>query len=276
MLDAGNSPAQLARQCVRYLRNALIAKIAGLSPEGAAAEGIGSELLQISPDEQRRAARTAALFSEEELTRFLQVMLRTFDELGYRQEQRFHFELGLLKLVHLRRLLPSKKSSASQPLRHSHPSPAPPAASSSAGLASRDGVGRLLRRASSPSPDPVRPAFSPFEQDRSAAIPSHPPARPSMSLRSPPHPITEIRGATAVSVAPAPRPALEAVPHQADHLAAAPALGDAAHPRSSLRPTLNAPSSRPSPPPTYPPPPTPWPTPLDHRRRRSIHSNRAL
>ena len=67
---------------------------------------LGSELLQISPDEQRRAARTAALFSEEELTRFLQVMLRTFDELGYRQEQRFHFELGLLKLVHLRRLLP--------------------------------------------------------------------------------------------------------------------------------------------------------------------------
>jgi len=28
------------------------------------------------------------------------VLLRTFDELGYRQEQRFHFELGLLKLVH--------------------------------------------------------------------------------------------------------------------------------------------------------------------------------
>ena len=75
LLDAGNSPAQLARQCVRYLRNALIAKIAGLSADGATAEGIGNELLQISPDEQRRAARTAALFSEEELTRFLQVML---------------------------------------------------------------------------------------------------------------------------------------------------------------------------------------------------------
>jgi DNA polymerase-3 subunit gamma/tau len=104
LLDAGNSPAQLARQCVRYLRNALIARVAGLSPDSA--DATGSELLQISPDEQRRAARTAALFSEEELTRFLQVMLRTFDELGYRQEQRFHFELGLLKLVHLRRLLP--------------------------------------------------------------------------------------------------------------------------------------------------------------------------
>src|SRR5450631_3254940 len=110
LLDAGNSPAQLARQCVRYLRNALIAKVAGLSPDAESADGIGAELLQISADEQRRAARTAALFSEEELTRFLQTMLRTFDELGYRQEQRFHFELGLLKLVHLRRLLPIEEA----------------------------------------------------------------------------------------------------------------------------------------------------------------------
>ncbi len=106
LLDAGNSPAQLARQFVRYLRNTVIAKIAGIGVEVAGADGVAGELLQISADEQRRAGRSAALFSEEELTRFLQVMLRTFDELGYRQEQRFHFELGLLKLVHLRRLLP--------------------------------------------------------------------------------------------------------------------------------------------------------------------------
>ena len=46
------------------------------------------------------------LFTEEELTRFLQVMLRTFDDLGFRQEQRLHLELGLIKLVHLQRLLP--------------------------------------------------------------------------------------------------------------------------------------------------------------------------
>src|SRR5438309_1843006 len=101
---------QLARQFVRFLRNALIAKVAGLQADTVEDSGLGSELLQISPDEQRRAARAAALFSEEELTRFLQVMLRTFDELGYRQEQRFHFELGLLKLVHLRRLLPIEEA----------------------------------------------------------------------------------------------------------------------------------------------------------------------
>jgi DNA polymerase-3 subunit gamma/tau len=48
----------------------------------------------------------ASQFSEEDLARFLQIMLRTFDELGYRQEQRFHLELGVLKLVHAQRILP--------------------------------------------------------------------------------------------------------------------------------------------------------------------------
>src|SRR5207244_17185 len=33
-------------------------------------------------------------------------MLRTHGELGYRQEQRFHLELGLLKMAHAQRLLP--------------------------------------------------------------------------------------------------------------------------------------------------------------------------
>ncbi len=101
LLDAGNSSSQIARQFVRYLRNCIVAKIASLTEEHNS-----SDLLQISPDERRRAVRTAMLFTEEELTRFLQVMLRTFDDLGFRQEQRLHLELGLIKLVHLQRLLP--------------------------------------------------------------------------------------------------------------------------------------------------------------------------
>ena len=51
-------------------------------------------------------ARVAERFSEEDLTRFLQIMLRTHSDLGYKQEQRFHLELGLLKMVHAQRLLP--------------------------------------------------------------------------------------------------------------------------------------------------------------------------
>jgi DNA polymerase III subunit gamma/tau len=96
LLNAGHSPSSLARQMVRYLRNALMAKLGGEQ----------TELLQISGDERARATRTALLFSEEELTRNLQIVLRTFDDLNYRQEQRFHLEIGLLKLIHAQRLLP--------------------------------------------------------------------------------------------------------------------------------------------------------------------------
>ena len=63
-------------------------------------------LLQISSDERQRVTRVSGLFSEEDLTRHLQIMLRTHGELGYRQEQRFHLELGLLKMAHAQRLLP--------------------------------------------------------------------------------------------------------------------------------------------------------------------------
>ena len=96
LLNAGHSPLALARQMARYLRNTLMAKLGGEQ----------TELLQISADERARAARTALLFTEEELTRNLQIVLRTFDDLNYRQEQRFHLELGLLKLIHAQRLLP--------------------------------------------------------------------------------------------------------------------------------------------------------------------------
>jgi DNA polymerase-3 subunit gamma/tau len=96
LLGAGHSPQSLARQMVRYLRNTLMAKLGGEQ----------TELLQISGDERARAARTAMLFTEEEITRNLQIILRTFDDLNYRQEQRFHLELGLMKLVHAQRLLP--------------------------------------------------------------------------------------------------------------------------------------------------------------------------
>ena len=58
------------------------------------------------PTSAPASARVAEQFSEEDLTRFLQIMLRTHGELSYKQEQRFHLELGLLKLVHAQRLLP--------------------------------------------------------------------------------------------------------------------------------------------------------------------------
>jgi DNA polymerase III subunit gamma/tau len=150
LMVEGHNPAHFARQLVRFLRNAVVAKVAGDD----------SSLLQISSDERARVGRVASQFSEEDLARFLQITLRTFDELGYRQEQRFHLELGVLKLVHAQRILPleqilsqvageTPKSSEAQRAPASS-RPAPAAASTAPALG---------------APRQQSPA-SPFEADR--------------------------------------------------------------------------------------------------------------
>jgi len=143
VVTEGQNPAHFARQMVRFLRNAVMAKVAGAD----------SPLLQISADERARVARVAAKFSEEDLARFLQILLRTHSELSYKQEQRFHLELGLLKLVHAQRLLPIEELLSQAPA----------------------GVGRAAAPvavpsrppgAPQPTPTPEPPRSSPFEQDR--------------------------------------------------------------------------------------------------------------
>jgi DNA polymerase III subunit gamma/tau len=181
LLNAGNSPSQMARQFVRYLRNVLMARIAGEN----------SELLQISPDERARAGRSALLFSEEDLTRFLQVMLRTFDELNYRQEQRFHLELGLIKLVHLERLLPVEELLSKLPV----PSAGKPRQQSA--LPSGSSPRLAPPRAPAPAvstpvraPEPSKPAFSPFETDTSRKITGEATVVTAPAAPAPPTPIS--------------------------------------------------------------------------------------
>jgi DNA polymerase-3 subunit gamma/tau len=120
LISEGQNPTHFARQLVRFLRNAIVAKVAGGD----------SELLQISSDERQRVARVSQAFSEEDLARFLQIMLRTHSELSYKQEQRFHLELGLLKMAHASRLLPLEQllSEAAAAESGGAPRPAPAAA----------------------------------------------------------------------------------------------------------------------------------------------------
>ena len=152
LMTEGQNPAHFAKQFVRFLRNAVVAKVAGED----------SALLQISSDERARVARVAQQFSEEDLARFLQIMLRTFDELGYRQEQRFHLELGVLKLVHAQRILPLEQmlSQAAIDAPKTTATPRQPAvlSTSPAGAAAGSSHG---------SPTKKQEAFtSPFEADR--------------------------------------------------------------------------------------------------------------
>lgn len=143
LVSEGQNPTHLARQMVRFLRNTLVAKVSGSD----------SSLLQISSDERARVARVAETFAEEDLARFLQIMLRAYSDISYKAEQRFHLELGLLKMVHAQRLLPIERilSGAPEPVRDFS-------------AASQSGP----RAVSAPAAvsTPARAGESPFERDR--------------------------------------------------------------------------------------------------------------
>jgi DNA polymerase-3 subunit gamma/tau len=156
LLGEGHSPAHFARQLVRFLRNVTVAKIAGKE----------SPLLQVSSDERARVARIADLFSEEDLARHLQIMLRTHGELGYRQEQRFHLELGLLKMAHAQRLLPLEQllseAAASQTPSAARAGGRPVLASPSGPSSGSSGSGAEIRRTEAPARSN---SVSPFAAD---------------------------------------------------------------------------------------------------------------
>ena len=107
----GRSLQHFARELARYFRNLLVSKIAG-SP---------TRLVAASPGEQLELARTAAQFSEEDLTRYLQLALDLFSDLQTSLQPRLHLEMGLLRMVYAGRLQPIEE--ALQALGGSGPPP---------------------------------------------------------------------------------------------------------------------------------------------------------
>jgi DNA polymerase III subunit gamma/tau len=208
LLNAGNSPSQMARQLVRYLRNCLMAKLGGEK----------TQLLQISGDERARAVRTATLFSEEDLTRFLQVMLRTFDELNYRQEPRLHLELGLMKLVHLQRLIPLEQILSGLP-----GAGRPPAAlgAGKGSVSQRPAATAPPAPVPAPRPLPVEPAKpaapSPFELDRQRKLSSSEAEEKVPAPAAPPVVVAEAKAAPEAKVEPEPSP-VQTAPADLDSL----------------------------------------------------------
>ncbi|HET9785108.1 MAG TPA: hypothetical protein VFP94_09160, partial [Terriglobales bacterium] len=91
LLAAGVGPAQICGQLTQAVRNALVAQV--------------DESLLEGPEAERAAAHdVAGWFGEEELARFLQILLRAAGDLRHGQQQRLHLELALVKMLHARRL----------------------------------------------------------------------------------------------------------------------------------------------------------------------------
>jgi len=132
----GRSLQHFCRELARYFRNLLVAKVAGAN----------TRLIGASTREQERLAQIAAGFSEEDLTRYLQLTLDLFKDLQTSLQPRLHLEVGLLRLVQAGKLLPIEEAIAglgnaggSPPPKPVPPKPAPPKISVSQSLPQQTG-----------------------------------------------------------------------------------------------------------------------------------------
>ncbi len=174
----GHNLQHFCRELARYYRNLLVVRIAGKS----------SRLVAASPQEQERMSEVAAGFSEEDLTRYLQIALDLFKDMQQSLQPRLHLELGLLRMVHAGRLTsieealamasggsgsgPSKPPAPRGPIPSSPPVSNPPPVRSGPSPFARD----TIRKVASPTPvtavadPPPPPAANPSELDWRAAL----------------------------------------------------------------------------------------------------------
>jgi DNA polymerase-3 subunit gamma/tau len=68
--------------------------------------GGDTRLVAAGPEERKRAAAWLDVFSQEDLTRYLSILLDLYRDLQHSPQPRFRLEIGLLKLVHAGRLRP--------------------------------------------------------------------------------------------------------------------------------------------------------------------------
>src|SRR3989475_2243778 len=89
----GSNLQHFSREIARYFRNLLVVKVGD------------ARLIPASAQERERLAEIARPFSEEDLTRYLQLSLDLFRDLQFSLQPRFHLELGLIRMVQAGRLV---------------------------------------------------------------------------------------------------------------------------------------------------------------------------
>ncbi len=144
----GHNLQHFSRELSRFFRNLLVARIAGSE----------TRLVAASAAQRQKLAEIAAGFSEEDLSRYLQLSLDLFRDLQFSLQPRFHLEIGLVRLVQAGRLLPIEQALAGL----SRPSASPP-------------VPPPTRTPQPPPAAPARTGPTPFELDRAKKGASRPP-----------------------------------------------------------------------------------------------------
>ena len=174
---SGQNLQHFSRELSRYFRNLLVARIAGGD----------TRLIAASAAQRQKLAETAAAYSEEDLTRYLQLSLDTFSDLQTSLQPRLHLELGLVRLVHAGRLQPIEQAlaelrggaspapAAPRPARAAASSPAavtPPSPRRAHGLSSNDETPHAAAPAITPAADPP-PAATPARDDARGRLHAH-------------------------------------------------------------------------------------------------------
>ena len=176
----GYELAHFCGELTRYVRDLMIGRSCGGD----------SPLIQVPTEQRKHISELATRFSEEDLSRFFNILLRAESEMRYALVPRFHLELALMKMVHARRLaslemllsglgnvaLPGKVAPAPRPA-------APPP----------------TRVAPEPS-RPVRPAS--FERPPAEQRPAAPAISAPVPPTPAPRPPAPVETATAASSAP--------------------------------------------------------------------------
>ena len=185
MLAEGQNLQHFCREAIGHFRNLLVARVCGAD----------SELIAAPADERPRLKKASEFFSEEDLTRFFQILLHTDDDLRRKPDARLHLEMGLLRMVNAARLAPLEELLADleggtpatpTPVRSSNasaqppalptasagaPSPAPPVARASAPIAFAAATSQGASTAAAPARAQTPPAPRPEIVPSPAAAP---------------------------------------------------------------------------------------------------------
>ncbi len=179
LLAEGQNLQQFCREAISHFRNVLVARVCGAA----------SDLIAAPAEDRPRLARAAAGFTEEDLTRFFQILLLTEDDLRRKPDPRLHLEMGLLRLVNAARLAPLEEVLSE--------------------LSGNVSAGKVSARPPAPAWNAEAPAAAPAAPARSSGAPV--PAKLNASLpgpAAPPH-LPDVSVDSAAGAGSAAAPALE-------------------------------------------------------------------
>jgi DNA polymerase-3 subunit gamma/tau len=178
LLAEGQNLQHFCREAIGHFRNLLVARVCGAD----------SELIAAPEDERPGLKKTSESFSEEDLTRFFQILLHTDEDLRRKPDARLHLEMGLLRMVNAARLAPLEEilaeleggapAAPTTTRSSSAPLQGPPAARASAPAAYPAATSQGAAAATAPARVQAAPAPRP---ENAAPVPA---AMPAMIARS--------------------------------------------------------------------------------------------